>query len=56
MSPISPKGQMNFLDNQVDPATGTIRGRAIFRNADRSLTPGLFVRSAGRRRKPSAAF
>src|SRR5262249_3180904 len=27
-----------------DPATGTIRGRAIFRNADRSLTPGLFVR------------
>jgi membrane fusion protein, multidrug efflux system len=37
-------GQMNFLDNQVDPATGTIRGRAIFRNPDRSLTPGLFVR------------
>jgi multidrug efflux system membrane fusion protein len=38
------EGQMNFLDNQVDPATGTIRGRAVFRNADRSLTPGLFVR------------
>lgn len=38
------EGEMNFLDNQVDPATGTIRGRAIFRNADRSLTPGLFVR------------
>lgn len=37
-------GEMNFLDNQVDPATGTIRGRAIFRNQDRSLTPGLFVR------------
>jgi len=38
------EGEMNFLDNQVDPATGTIRGRAIFENDDRSLTPGLFVR------------
>jgi multidrug efflux system membrane fusion protein len=37
-------GAMNFLDNQVDPSTGTIHGRAIFRNTDRSLTPGLFVR------------
>ena len=38
------EGKMHFLDNQVDPATGTIRGRAIFRNDDLSLTPGLFVR------------
>jgi multidrug efflux system membrane fusion protein len=38
------EGKMNFLDNQLDPATGTIRGRAVFRNEDRSLTPGLFVR------------
>ena len=38
------KGEMNFLDNQIDPTTGTIRGRAIFRNADLGLTPGLFVR------------
>ncbi len=38
------EGTMNFLDNQIDPATGTIRGRATFRNADRALTPGLFVR------------
>jgi membrane fusion protein, multidrug efflux system len=38
------EGQLNFLDNQVDPATGTIRGRAILRNPDRALTPGLFVR------------
>jgi membrane fusion protein, multidrug efflux system len=37
-------GALNFLDNQLDPATGTIRGRAVFRNADRSLVPGLFVR------------
>jgi multidrug efflux system membrane fusion protein len=40
----SHKGKMNFLDNQVDPSTGTIRGRAVFRNADGNLTPGLFVR------------
>ncbi|MGH9371552.1 MAG: efflux RND transporter periplasmic adaptor subunit [Vicinamibacterales bacterium] len=38
------EGTMDFLDNQVDPATGTIQGRAVFRNADLSLTPGLFVR------------
>jgi multidrug efflux system membrane fusion protein len=38
------EGKLNFLDNQIDPATGTIRVRAIFRNADHSLTPGLFVR------------
>ena len=38
------EGKMDFLDNQLDPATGTIRGRAIFRNADASLTPGLFAR------------
>jgi multidrug efflux system membrane fusion protein len=38
------EGTLGFLDNRVDPATGTIRGRAIIRNQDRSLTPGLFIR------------
>lgn len=38
------RGELDFLDNQINSATGTIRGRAIFRNADRSLTPGSFVR------------
>jgi multidrug efflux system membrane fusion protein len=37
-------GTLHFLDNQLDPSTGTIHGRAIFRNTDRELTPGLFVR------------
>lgn len=37
-------GELDFLDNQINSATGTIRGRAIFRNADRNLTPGSFVR------------
>ncbi len=38
------EGKLDFLDNQVNPATGTIRSRAVFRNDDRALTPGLFVR------------
>jgi multidrug efflux system membrane fusion protein len=37
-------GQLDFVDNQLDSATGTIRGRAVFRNTDGQLTPGLFVR------------
>ena len=37
-------GVLQFLDNQLDPSTGTIRGRAVFKNTDRRLTPGLFVR------------
>jgi membrane fusion protein, multidrug efflux system len=37
-------GHLDFLDNQLDNATGTIRGRAVFRNSDGQLTPGLFVR------------
>jgi multidrug efflux system membrane fusion protein len=38
------QGELDFLDNQLDPSTGTIRGRAIFRNPNGDLTPGLFVR------------
>ena len=37
-------GHLDFLDNQLDGTRGTIRGRAIFRNSDGQLTPGLFVR------------
>ena len=38
------EGQLDFLDNQVSPRTGTIRGRAVFDNADGSFTPGLYAR------------
>jgi membrane fusion protein, multidrug efflux system len=38
------EGRLQFLDNQLDPSTGTIRGRAVFHNTERRLTPGLFVR------------
>lgn len=37
-------GQMNFVDNQVNPKTGTIRGRAVFDNSDGAFTPGLYAR------------
>lgn len=38
------KGQMEFMDNQLNPRSGTIRGRAIFDNKDQFLTPGTFGR------------
>jgi RND family efflux transporter MFP subunit len=38
------RGTINFVDNKVDPSTGTIHVRAVLPNADRLLTPGLFVR------------
>jgi multidrug efflux system membrane fusion protein len=38
------QGYMDFMDNQLDPATGTIRARAVLDNKDRIFTPGLFAR------------
>jgi membrane fusion protein, multidrug efflux system len=38
------QGRLDFLDNRLDPATGTIRGRALFANPRGDLVPGLFVR------------
>lgn len=37
-------GHMDFVDNVVNPKTGTIRGRAIFDNKDGFLSPGYFGR------------
>ena len=37
-------GVLDFMDNQVDPRTGTLRARAVFDNTDRAFTPGLFAR------------
>lgn len=37
------KGVIDFVDNQVDPNTGTIRVRGVFANKDRVLRPGLFA-------------
>lgn len=37
-------GLLDFMDNQVNPATGTIRARAVLNNQDGRLLPGLFAR------------
>jgi RND family efflux transporter MFP subunit len=37
-------GRMEFIDNVIDRATGTIRGRAQFSNSDGLFTPGMFAR------------
>lgn len=38
------QGSVDFVDNRVDPGTGTIRVRASFDNADGRFTPGLYAR------------
>jgi membrane fusion protein, multidrug efflux system len=38
------QGTLNFVDNQVNPKTGTLRVRGVFPNKDEVLAPGYFVR------------
>jgi RND family efflux transporter MFP subunit len=45
------KGYIDFLDNRVNPATGTVRVRGVFENPEsapgsqkREMTPGMFAR------------
>jgi len=38
------QGRMNFVDNALNPRTGTIRARAVFDNKDGLLAPGYFGR------------
>jgi RND family efflux transporter MFP subunit len=38
------RGRMDFIDNVIDRATGTIRGRAVFDNPRGLFTPGMFAR------------
>jgi hypothetical protein len=56
------EGKVDFMDNRVDPRTGTIQMRAVLANKDRTLLPGLLARvrlTAGPPRKavliPAAA-
>ncbi len=37
-------GSIDFVDNVIDRATGTIRGRAVFGNSNGVFTPGMFAR------------
>jgi RND family efflux transporter MFP subunit len=49
------EGRLDFVDNRIDPTSGTIRTRAIFSNHDRRFTPGLFarVKLVGTQRAPA---
>jgi multidrug efflux system membrane fusion protein len=38
------EGKLEFVDNQLDSRTGSVRMRATFENKDRSMAPGLFAR------------
>lgn len=38
------KGSIDFMNNEMDPTTGTIQVRGVFPNSDRGLLSGFFVR------------
>jgi multidrug efflux system membrane fusion protein len=38
------EGKLEFVDNQLDTRTGSVRLRAVFANKDRGMAPGLFAR------------
>jgi multidrug efflux system membrane fusion protein len=39
------RGELTFIDNSVDPSTGTITARATIQNKDFKLLPGQYVRA-----------
>jgi RND family efflux transporter MFP subunit len=49
------EGRMNFVDNVVDPSSGTVRARAIAANPDALIAPGQFgrIRVPGSPRYPA---
>jgi RND family efflux transporter MFP subunit len=51
----SHEGTMDFVDNRLDPQTGTLRARALIDNSKGLLTPGLFVRVQLKGRGPYSA-
>lgn len=38
------QGQMVFVNNEIDPNTGTVRARGLLDNHQRQFTPGMFAR------------
>jgi RND family efflux transporter MFP subunit len=38
------QGRLDFLDNSIDPATGSVRGRVVMGNGSGAFTPGQFGR------------
>jgi RND family efflux transporter MFP subunit len=50
-------GAIDFLDNEIDPSTGTILVRGTFPNPDLKLTPGMFARlRVPRKVRPNAVL
>jgi len=49
-------GHIDFVDNQLNPSTGTIRARVVLPNPDHVLTPGLFARVQLESATPSQAI
>lgn len=37
------EGYIHSFDNRIDPRSGTIRARAVFKNTDGALMPGMFA-------------
>lgn len=50
------RGAMDFVDNQIDQASGTITGRAVFGNPDHILIPGMFGKIKLKGEGPFRAF
>lgn len=50
------EGRLNFVDNQIERGTGTIRVRAVFPNPDLLITPGQFGRLRLPGSRPYAAI
>ncbi len=44
-TPYAHRGELQFSDASVDPATGMVRLRAVFPNPDQDLLPGMYVRA-----------
>ena len=49
-------GRIDFVDNQLNPGTGTIRARVVLPNPDHTLTPGLYARVQLQSVTPSRAI
>jgi membrane fusion protein, multidrug efflux system len=50
------EGKFDFIDNQVDPNTGTIRFRAVLANPNQLILPGMFARVRLMTSEPYKAF
>lgn len=49
-------GHIDFVDNALNPSTGTIRARVVLPNPNHTLTPGLFARVQLQSAVPSEAI